>query len=604
MAALTRELRGSYAFIERNMNLVKRYWGWEFGFLIYAVAASLSVTLIGKDQGSQELIVSLVIGATFWNYLSVVFSFIAETITWERWEGTLEYTMMAPVRRITHLLGSTLFALIYGFIHTAVVLTVLVMFFGIDLSGCRLGHGRSVHAHRLCLDRRHRHDGRHPAPALRRARRPDGLRRELAAAALLGRLLQHRDPARVDAGSRHFVPGTYILDGIRQSLIHGVPLNQLLNDVWPLLVMAVVLIPAGAYGLRSPSDTPSAPASSRGLAEVTDVPLPLPGWRPATPCGHASRSTSPQTRRPSRPSPTRAWPPPASWPARTPPTWPWAWPIGRTVTRARDLVLVERDGSRWPTSMSRGATTPSGALELQISMACRPEPELGQVAATLLDWAFARGRQLAAGQPPERARWFAAWCSDGETWTRTALTDAGFTPERHFTLLVRPRLDDLAPPPPLPAGVEVRPAEARHRRAVWEADVEAFRDHWGTPPTRARRPTSGSSRKRPAPRPVAGGLGGRRGGRPRAGGGRRGGERGAGVSRGRLDSVAVRRPWRRRGLATALVVRALHAIREAGYESAVLGVDVANPQEALDLYRRVGFEIASSATAYRRPFDP
>ena len=48
MAALTRELRGSYAFVERNMNLVKRYWGWEFGFLIYAVAASLSVTLIGN----------------------------------------------------------------------------------------------------------------------------------------------------------------------------------------------------------------------------------------------------------------------------------------------------------------------------------------------------------------------------------------------------------------------------------------------------------------------------------------------------------------------------------------------------------------------------
>ena len=107
MAVLTRELKGSYAFIERNYNLVKRYWGWEFGFLVYAVAAALSVTLIGKDQGSDELILYLVIGAVFWNYLSVVFSFIAETITWERWEGTLEYTMMAPVSADRHLLGST-----------------------------------------------------------------------------------------------------------------------------------------------------------------------------------------------------------------------------------------------------------------------------------------------------------------------------------------------------------------------------------------------------------------------------------------------------------------------------------------------------------------
>src|SRR3954465_11236386 len=134
MAVLTRELRGSYAFFERNYNLVKRYWGWELGFLVYAVAAALSVTLIGKDQGSEELTLFLVIGAVFWNYLSVVFSFVAETITWERWEGTLEYTMMSPVRRTSALLGPVLFALAYGFVHTAVVLAVLIMFFGIDLS--------------------------------------------------------------------------------------------------------------------------------------------------------------------------------------------------------------------------------------------------------------------------------------------------------------------------------------------------------------------------------------------------------------------------------------------------------------------------------------
>src|SRR3954467_10203485 len=133
MAVLTRELRGSYAFFERNYNLVKRYWGWELGFLVYAVAAALSVTLIGKDQGSEEFTLYLVIGAVFWNYLSVVFSFVAETITWERWEGTPEYTLMAPARRTTRLMGSPICALVYGFMHTAVVLAVLIMFFGIDL---------------------------------------------------------------------------------------------------------------------------------------------------------------------------------------------------------------------------------------------------------------------------------------------------------------------------------------------------------------------------------------------------------------------------------------------------------------------------------------
>ena len=103
MTVLTRELKASYAFVERNFNLSKRYWGWEVAFMVYSVAGALAVTLIGKDQNSDALILSLMIGATFWNYLSVVFSIIGEQISWERWEGTLEYTMMAPVRRVSQL---------------------------------------------------------------------------------------------------------------------------------------------------------------------------------------------------------------------------------------------------------------------------------------------------------------------------------------------------------------------------------------------------------------------------------------------------------------------------------------------------------------------
>src|SRR4029453_10711998 len=133
MTVLTRELKASYAFVERNFNLSRRHWGWEVAFMVYSVAGALAVTLIGKDQNSDELILSLLIGATFWNYLSVVFSIIAEQISWERWEGTLEYTMMAPVRRVSQLVGSTFFAIAWGLIHTTVVLTALVLFFGIDL---------------------------------------------------------------------------------------------------------------------------------------------------------------------------------------------------------------------------------------------------------------------------------------------------------------------------------------------------------------------------------------------------------------------------------------------------------------------------------------
>jgi len=234
MAVLTRELRGSFAFFERNYNLVKRYWGWEFGFLVYAIAAALSVTLIGKQQGSEELILYLVIGAVFWNYLSVVFSFIAETITWERWEGTLEYTMMAPVRRITHLLGS-------------IVLAVLIMFFGIDLSNANwataavfmlIGSASIVGIGMMAA-----------ILPLLYVERGDQMVFVVNSLLLLFSGVYFSIailPEWMQFVSK-FVPGTYILDGIRAGLMNGVPVTDLLYDVWPLLVMAVVLIPAGAY---------------------------------------------------------------------------------------------------------------------------------------------------------------------------------------------------------------------------------------------------------------------------------------------------------------------------------------------------------------------
>ena len=45
---LWREVRASYAFVERNVFLVRRYWGWEIAFLVYNVTSSLSVMYIGK----------------------------------------------------------------------------------------------------------------------------------------------------------------------------------------------------------------------------------------------------------------------------------------------------------------------------------------------------------------------------------------------------------------------------------------------------------------------------------------------------------------------------------------------------------------------------
>jgi len=138
---LRHEALASYAFVERNFFLVRRYWGWEIAFLIYYVTSSLSVMYIGKAQQlpGQDLILYLGIGTLVWSYLRSVFANISEMIAWERWEGTIEYTMMAPVSRLTHMLGVSLFSVLYGIARTAILFITLAVFFDVNLANANLG---------------------------------------------------------------------------------------------------------------------------------------------------------------------------------------------------------------------------------------------------------------------------------------------------------------------------------------------------------------------------------------------------------------------------------------------------------------------------------
>ena len=73
-----------------------------------------------------------------------------------------------------------------------------------------------------------------------------------------------------------------------------------------------------------------------------------------------------------------------------------------------------------------------------------------------------------------------------------------------------------------------------------------------------------------------------------------------GIQRGWLDRVSVRRPWRRRGVARALIAAALIELAPAGHGVASLGVDTENPTGALGLYEGLGFRVDKRATAYRK----
>jgi ABC-2 type transport system permease protein len=143
------EARASLAFVERNLYLVRRYWHLELAFLIFNVASAMSVLYIGEAQmqsngggsreGQLDLVLFLGIGTVVWAYLRAVFANVGEMVAWERWEGTIEYTMMAPISRLAHMLGVSLFSIIYGLVRSALLLGVLALFFSVDLSHANLG---------------------------------------------------------------------------------------------------------------------------------------------------------------------------------------------------------------------------------------------------------------------------------------------------------------------------------------------------------------------------------------------------------------------------------------------------------------------------------
>ncbi len=254
---LIHQIRASYAFMERNANLVKRYWTWEMVWMVYSIANSLSVSFIGLGMeylsGNEAtvdgsfLVLYLVIGTLVWRYLSTVFYWITELISIERWEGTIEYTLMAPIRRLTHMAGQTFFAVIYGFVFTAVILGVTVLIFDISLSGANLWGG-TIMLLSGCLSFVGISIMASTLPLLFPER---GAQMTHIIIALLLLVSGVYYPVEVLPEILQkiavFSPATYVLDGVRLSLLEGTRTLDLWPFIWPTLIMGIVLIPAGLW---------------------------------------------------------------------------------------------------------------------------------------------------------------------------------------------------------------------------------------------------------------------------------------------------------------------------------------------------------------------
>ena len=259
MATAATELRASYAFVERNINLVKRYWGWELVWMAYTIANSIAVVMIARGvngtvegQGLtqtqvDQLVLFLCIGALVWHYLAVVFETVSDMISWERWEGTIEYTFMAPVHRGTHMVGTALFSLVYGLIHTAVVLVIIVLMFDLDMSGANY-----VSATMVLVVGSISLIGIGIMGAVLPLLYPErGMQMTHVIQATLvlisGVYIAAEDMPEPLATLSVISPARYIIEGIREALIDGATPADLWKTMVGLLAAGLVLIPVGVW---------------------------------------------------------------------------------------------------------------------------------------------------------------------------------------------------------------------------------------------------------------------------------------------------------------------------------------------------------------------
>jgi ABC-2 type transport system permease protein len=189
----------------------------------------------------------LLVGALIWSYLSMIFDVLSETVQWERWEGTIEYTFMSPSSRVTHLLGMGVYAVVYGIIRTAIVLGVAMLAFDLDLSQANYGAALIVLA--VCSVSL---VGFGVVAAVMPLLSPEkGQQVTYIISAILLLVSGVYYPIKVLPEwmqvIAQFSPVTYALKGSRAALQHGVGLSHLWGSIWPLLVMGVVFVPMGLF---------------------------------------------------------------------------------------------------------------------------------------------------------------------------------------------------------------------------------------------------------------------------------------------------------------------------------------------------------------------
>jgi ABC-2 type transport system permease protein len=252
LEAVRTQLVGARGIVERNVYLTRRYFLWDVAFFVWTVANTLTVVFIAEGVeatgGSIDVdraTTYLLVGAVLWAYLGIIFEFLTETVAWERWEGTIEYTFMAPLRRSAHLAGMGVFAVLYGLVRAVLLFMVVATFFDLELPSVD-----PVAALVVVLVASISFTGIGMMTAVLPLISPEkGAQLGFVAQGILLVVSGVYYPVEVLPGWMQALatisPATYALDGTRAAILDGAGIADLGGDLLALVVIGAVAVPAG-----------------------------------------------------------------------------------------------------------------------------------------------------------------------------------------------------------------------------------------------------------------------------------------------------------------------------------------------------------------------
>jgi len=244
----------------------------------------------------------------------------------------------------------------------------------------------------------------------------------------------------------------------------------------------------------------------------------------------------------------------------------------------------------------------NGAYRYSMFVHLASEGRSKGIGRPVMEYLLQRAAVIAQEHPDSAVKYFQTFSLSNRSGWNDMLEDLGFRKVRFGYGMRRPCSLPVEVTP-LPAGLEVRPVEDEHMRQIFDAEAEAFRDHWGyVAPTE-------KDYQRWLAEPIHD---------PRLWKVAWDGSQVVGMvrnfinheenktferQRGYTEEISVRRPWRRQGVAQALLTMSIQMFIDMGMDETYLGVDAENPNGALQLYTKVGYQQDRLMLTYRKEFD-